>query len=221
MDVERVQVGRLGCSRWAAPLGAGCSGLLACRWLPAAAIAPWLLQPRPPCFRKRTACPQKIVLHLAAQPGGGVLTPMGNKLSPRWVGPGRVPAWLLPLQLWLLLCSCGRPWRRLASPQLPPPCWHPPPPAPRSSFQLLGLQALGFSHGFERLHYLVESAWDGDAISHKFKKVAAVAGGGLGWRTRPVGATAPLGSVGAALHGRARAASTALLRPPPPLATGV
>ncbi|PSC70862.1 Proline iminopeptidase [Micractinium conductrix] len=38
------------------------------------------------------------------------------------------------------------------------------------SFQLVGLQALGFSHGFERLHYLLESAWDGDHISHKFMK---------------------------------------------------
>ena len=41
-----------------------------------------------------------------------------------------------------------------------------------SSFQLVGLQALGFSHGFERLHYLLESAWDGDHISHKFMKAS-------------------------------------------------
>lgn len=35
---------------------------------------------------------------------------------------------------------------------------------------MLGLQALGFSHGFERLHYLLEGAWDGEALSHKLKK---------------------------------------------------
>ncbi|KAI7844714.1 hypothetical protein COHA_001802 [Chlorella ohadii] len=63
---------------------------------------------------------QKIVLHLAAQPGG-VTSPAGNRITPR-------------------------------------------------SFQLLGLQALGFSHGFERLHYLLESAWDGQQLSQKFKK---------------------------------------------------
>ncbi len=40
------------------------------------------------------------------------------------------------------------------------------------SFQLLGLQALGFSHGFERLHYLLESAWDGQQLSQKFKKAS-------------------------------------------------
>ncbi|KAL4424352.1 hypothetical protein ABPG75_001653 [Micractinium tetrahymenae] len=64
---------------------------------------------------------QHIVKYLAEQPGGGVTTPMGNRLTPR-------------------------------------------------SFQLLGLQALGFSHGFERLHYLLEAAWDGEELSHKFKK---------------------------------------------------
>ncbi|KAL4859014.1 Proton/sulfate cotransporter 2 [Chlorella vulgaris] len=64
---------------------------------------------------------RRIVKHLAQHPDGGVLTPMGNKITPR-------------------------------------------------SLQLLGLQTLGFSHGFERLHYLIECAWDGDSLSHKFKK---------------------------------------------------
>ncbi|EFN50920.1 hypothetical protein CHLNCDRAFT_141711 [Chlorella variabilis] len=62
----------------------------------------------------------RIVKCLAEHPDG-VLTPMGNKVTPR-------------------------------------------------SFQLLGLQTLGFSHGFERLHYLLETAFDGDMLSHKFKK---------------------------------------------------
>lgn len=64
---------------------------------------------------------QRIVKHLAAQPDGGVTTPMGNRLTPR-------------------------------------------------SFQMLGLQALGFAHGFERLHYALEGAWDGEELSLKFKK---------------------------------------------------
>jgi pimeloyl-ACP methyl ester carboxylesterase len=38
------------------------------------------------------------------------------------------------------------------------------------SFQALGLSALGFSHGFERLHYLLENPFDGDELSFKFKK---------------------------------------------------
>lgn len=49
-----------------------------------------------------------------------------------------------------------------------------------SSLQLLGLQSLGFSHGFERLHYLLEAAWDGDELSHKFKKVSGRCGAGCG-----------------------------------------
>jgi pimeloyl-ACP methyl ester carboxylesterase len=64
---------------------------------------------------------QRIVLHLAEQPDGGVTTPAGNRITPR-------------------------------------------------TFQLLGLQCLGFSHGFERLHYMLEGAWDGQQLSHKFKK---------------------------------------------------
>ena len=59
------------------------------------------------------------------------------------------------------------------------PC-PPPPPPPRRSFQLVGLQSLGFSHGFERLHYLLENAFDGEHLSHKFKKVRL--GPGLGGR---------------------------------------
>lgn len=38
----------------------------------------------------------------------------------------------------------------------------------------MGLQSLGFSHGFERLHYMLEGAWDGQQLSHKFKKVGAL-----------------------------------------------
>jgi pimeloyl-ACP methyl ester carboxylesterase len=38
------------------------------------------------------------------------------------------------------------------------------------ALQLLGLSSLGFAHGFERLHYLLEAAFDGDALSHKFLK---------------------------------------------------
>lgn len=64
---------------------------------------------------------QAIVRHLAAQPGGHVLSPAGNRITPR-------------------------------------------------SFQLLGLSSLGFSHGLERLHYLVEGAWDGDRLSLRFRK---------------------------------------------------
>lgn len=39
------------------------------------------------------------------------------------------------------------------------------------SLQLLGLSALGFSTGFEQLHYMFESAFDGDRLSPKFLKV--------------------------------------------------
>ncbi|KDD75609.1 hypothetical protein H632_c594p1, partial [Helicosporidium sp. ATCC 50920] len=38
------------------------------------------------------------------------------------------------------------------------------------AFQSLGLSALGFSHGFERLHYLLEQAWDGSRLSLRFCK---------------------------------------------------
>ena len=37
---------------------------------------------------------------------------------------------------------------------------------------MLGLQGLGSSGGFERLHYLLESAFDGDDLSMAFKKVS-------------------------------------------------
>lgn len=39
------------------------------------------------------------------------------------------------------------------------------------SLQLLGLSALGFSTGFEQLHYMFEGAFDGDDLSLKFLKV--------------------------------------------------
>jgi hypothetical protein len=38
------------------------------------------------------------------------------------------------------------------------------------AFQLLGLSALGFSHGLERLHYLLDAAFDGGVLAHKFLK---------------------------------------------------
>jgi pimeloyl-ACP methyl ester carboxylesterase len=42
------------------------------------------------------------------------------------------------------------------------------------AFQLLGLSALGFAHGFERLHFLLEAAFDSDEpsapLSHAFLK---------------------------------------------------
>ena len=52
------------------------------------------------------------------------------------------------------------------TPRAPPPSSF---PAARS-FQLLGLGALGFSHGFERLHYLLEAAFDGGRLSLRFRK---------------------------------------------------
>lgn len=65
---------------------------------------------------------KRIVLYLAARPGGSVTTPCGNILSPR-------------------------------------------------SFQLLGLHTLGFSQGFERLHFLLESAFDAEGdLSQRFLK---------------------------------------------------
>ena len=39
------------------------------------------------------------------------------------------------------------------------------------SFQALGLGGLGFSLGFERLHYMLDTAFDGDQLSHRFMKV--------------------------------------------------
>ncbi len=39
------------------------------------------------------------------------------------------------------------------------------------TFQMLGLQGLGSSGGFERLHYLLESAFDGPDLSMAFMKV--------------------------------------------------
>ena len=45
------------------------------------------------------------------------------------------------------------------------------------SLQLLGLSALGFSTGFEQLHYMFEGAFDGDDLSLKFLKV--LMGGGV------------------------------------------
>lgn len=42
------------------------------------------------------------------------------------------------------------------------------------SFQTLGLAGLGFSQGFERLHYLLDTAFDGDQLSHRFKKASIV-----------------------------------------------
>ena len=106
---------------------------------------------------------QAIVQHLAAQPGGGVATPQGNRLTPR-------------------------------------------------SFQLLGLQALGFSHGFERLHYLLESAWDGEVLSHKFKKVG-VGGGRAGRRAGGQVTRAPASP---ATLTAARSLTTVSLSPPIP-----
>lgn len=44
------------------------------------------------------------------------------------------------------------------------------------SFQALGLAGLGFSQGFERLHYLLDIAFDGEQLSHRFKKAR-----GGGW----------------------------------------
>ncbi|GAB4821662.1 hypothetical protein N2152v2_008708 [Parachlorella kessleri] len=38
------------------------------------------------------------------------------------------------------------------------------------SFQALGLGGLGFSLGFERLHYMLDTAFDGDQLSHRFMK---------------------------------------------------
>lgn len=78
---------------------------------------------------------QRIVLHLASQPGGAVTTPGGNNLSPR-------------------------------------------------SFQLLGLHTLGFSHGLERLHYMLESAFDADGnLSQRFLKDFD---GTMAWDTNPL-----------------------------------
>lgn len=78
---------------------------------------------------------QRVVLYLAAQPGGGVTTPAGNFLSPR-------------------------------------------------SLQLLGLSTLGFSHGFERLHYMLESAFDADGnLSQRFLKDFD---GTMSWDTNPL-----------------------------------
>ena len=39
------------------------------------------------------------------------------------------------------------------------------------TFQMLGLQGLGSSGGFERLHYLLEAAFDGEDLSMAFMKV--------------------------------------------------
>lgn len=44
-------------------------------------------------------------------------------------------------------------------------------PRRRRSFQALGLAGLGFSQGFERLHYLLDAAFEGDQLSYRFKKV--------------------------------------------------
>lgn len=38
----------------------------------------------------------------------------------------------------------------------------------------MGLAGLGFSLGFERLHYVLENAFDGDELSYRFKKVNLV-----------------------------------------------
>jgi len=56
--------------------------------------------------------------------------------------------------------------------------------SPRS-FQLLGLQNLGFSHGFERLHYLLEGAIDPStgALSQRFMKDFDTA---MTWDTNPL-----------------------------------
>lgn len=56
--------------------------------------------------------------------------------------------------------------------------------SPRS-FQLLGLQTLGFSQGFERLHYLLECAFDGTTgqLSPKFLKEFDTM---MAWDTNPL-----------------------------------
>ena len=39
------------------------------------------------------------------------------------------------------------------------------------SLQLLGCLGLGYAGGFDRLHYLLESAFDGNRLSYRFLKV--------------------------------------------------
>jgi pimeloyl-ACP methyl ester carboxylesterase len=53
------------------------------------------------------------------------------------------------------------------------------------SFQLLGLQCLGFAHGYERLHYLLEYAFAAgmDVLSHKFLKEFDMI---MAWDTNPL-----------------------------------
>lgn len=61
-------------------------------------------------------------------------------------------------------------WHSLAL-NLPLPI---PSPPPLRSLQLLGLHSMGFSTGFERLHYLFEGSFDGPELSRKFLKVWGV-----------------------------------------------
>jgi hypothetical protein len=54
------------------------------------------------------------------------------------------------------------------------------------SLQLVGLSALGFAQGFERLHYFIESAWEDAAcsrLSHRFLKDFDV---WMNWDTNPL-----------------------------------
>eukprot|EP00210_Caulerpa_lentillifera_P005956 g5691.t1 len=51
------------------------------------------------------------------------------------------------------------------------------------SFQLLGCSGLGFAGGFERLHYLLEDAFDGDQLSLKFLRRFE---SWMSWETNPL-----------------------------------
>lgn len=51
------------------------------------------------------------------------------------------------------------------------------------SFQLLGCAGLGFAGGFERLHYLLEDAFDGEQLSLKFLRRFE---SWMSWETNPL-----------------------------------